>query len=194
MRCSLRTMIYVKRLLCNIKDKENYLKLEKNTSAQFFLHHWLINIDFASHSCIAWYLLLFFPAGYYSLSCKRREHCFFYLGGSHVLVTTLLGKIQWFIQNDGMGYPDPSEGGTERASESLWVLRWSRIYLWWCSKRNVLRTVSKNSRMTSIAILWVIWEQHLFCVSESHENIWNINIYNCTTAFFHLIFFFFYLK
>lgn len=164
------------------------MKLEKNIPAQFFItladEYWLLCL-----LCIAWYQLLLFPAGDYSVSNKKREHHFYYLGGSYVIVTILLKKIQWFIQNHGMGYPDQSEGGTEKASEFPWVFRWSKIYLWSYSKRNVLRTVSKNSRMTSLAILWVTWEQHIFCVSVYHESFLIINTYNFTAAFFTSDFF-----
>lgn len=154
------------------------------------LSHWLMNIDSPAFCVLPGTSYCFFQLVIVQSAIRDSILDFYYPGGSYVIVTILLKKIQWFIQNHGMGYPDQFEGGTERASESLWVLRWRRIYLWSYSKRNVLRTVSKNSRMTSLTNLWVIWEQHILCVSVSHESILIINVQNFTSAFFASDFFF----
>lgn len=61
--------------------------------------------------------------------------------------------------------------------------------LWLYSKRNVLRTVSKNSRMTSLAILSNLRAAYIvcFCIPQEHFN--NKFIYFYISIFLHLIFF-----
>lgn len=81
------------------------MKLEKNTSSEFFIT--LVDVYWLSCLlCIASYLLLHFPAGDYSVTNQKREHHIYCQHGSYVIVTILFKKIQWFIQNHGMGYPD----------------------------------------------------------------------------------------